>query len=452
MEDHALYDMKRTRLLRYLGSDPTFRIPARVAILGNSSFAHARNLTTVTFAPGSVLRRIESCTFLEASLKSIRIPKTVSYIDGTSWSGCDLDSISIHPDNPYFYIAGPLLMDTSGRLVRYLAVQPDVVIGARVRTFGSYAFYGRKWLSSITFAADAVLRKLESYVFLESCLRFLDIPPTLEVIDGTALGSVELEDIVVQDGNEFFRVENGLLIEINGRRAVRYFGTETVVTVNSDILVLGQYCFCNCKALTAVVFAPDSHLKRIEGNVFAGSSVHSLTLPRSVSFIEGPAISDSKIERIAIEDGSLSLAVDGDFVLDLDHQRVVRYLGSKSRVEIAREIRVLGKSSFKASKSLLTVSFAPDTQLLRIESNAFFSSTLKSFCVPATVRFLEASAFSATDVESIQVEEGNLYFSVKNQFLLDFEGARIHRYNSLRYFDHWQFCVFPLFLAESHRV
>jgi hypothetical protein len=68
-----------------------------------------------------------------------------------------------------------------------------------------------------------------------------------------------------------------------------------------------------------VTFEPDSQLDRIEVSVFCDcSSLKSLFLPASLTFLAGSAFSKTAISLIAIEDGNSHFRVSGSFVTDLE--------------------------------------------------------------------------------------------------------------------------------------
>jgi hypothetical protein len=72
-------------------------IPPGVTTIENGAFNGCGNLTKITFAPESQLKRIQSFAFLRcSSLKSIDIPPDVEEIAFSSFLGCSsLTSITI---------------------------------------------------------------------------------------------------------------------------------------------------------------------------------------------------------------------------------------------------------------------------------------------------------------------------------------------------------------------
>jgi hypothetical protein len=74
-------------------------------------------------------------------------------------------------------------------------------------------------------------------------------------------------------------------------------------------------------------------------------------------------------------------------------------------------------------RSLCSVTFESGSRLTRIQSRAFgcYSSS-KSFCIPASLQFINGLALGGTTVSELEVEEGHFSFCVSGDFLRDAEG------------------------------
>jgi hypothetical protein len=67
---------------------------------------------------------------------------------------------------------------------------------------------------------------------------------------------------------------------------------------------------------------------------------------------------------------------------------------SLQSILIADNVEILGSRCFSYCKSLSSISFESNSQLTRIESYAFFGSSLQSIIIPSTVRILGSKCFS----------------------------------------------------------
>jgi hypothetical protein len=95
-------------------------------------------------------------------------------------------------------------------------------------------------------------------------------------------------------------------------------------------------------------------------------------------------------------------------------------------VKIPPQIEVIWPSAFSLCEDLSVIEFARDTKLYRIYANAFDKcSLLKSICIPASVDSIDSQAFAFPCLSDVQVADGNRYFRVSGDFLLDFEGTSL---------------------------
>jgi hypothetical protein len=70
-------------------------IPASVVVLGKSSFAGCKSLSSVRFEKGSRLERIEESAFSDSELRLIVIPASVVVLGKSSFAGCkSLESVT----------------------------------------------------------------------------------------------------------------------------------------------------------------------------------------------------------------------------------------------------------------------------------------------------------------------------------------------------------------------
>jgi hypothetical protein len=60
---------------------------------------------------------------------------------------------------------------------------------------------------------------------------------------------------------------------------------------------------------------------------------------------------------------------------------------------IPRNIEIIGQGCSHSCQSLKSISFESDSQLKRIDSQAFSSSSLQSIVVPRSVEYLASSCF-----------------------------------------------------------
>jgi hypothetical protein len=86
---------------------------------------------------------------------------------------------------------------------------------------------------------------------------------------------------------------------------------------------------------------------------------------------------------------------------------VIQYLGKLTEKIVARDIEILGKSSFDGSQ-IRSLQFESYSKLTRIEALCFHSSPLKSICIPCSVEIVcESSFYGCTSLEFVNFESNS---------------------------------------------
>jgi hypothetical protein len=154
------------------------------------------------------------------------------------------------------------------------------------------------------------------------------------------------------------------------------------ICIPRDVEILDKSRFLMCWQLESITFENESQLRRIEELCFAYGSLKSICIPRNVDFINGPAFTNSRCTYIAVDPNNLRYSIDQDFLIDRIDMALIRYFGSSSRVYIWNEIQILGESCFCYCKELVSITFADETRLTRIEKSCFSNCSLKSIVIP----------------------------------------------------------------------
>ena len=69
-----------------------------------------------------------------------------------------------------------------------------------------------------------------------------------------------------------------------------------------------------------------------------------------------------------------------------------------------KEVKTIGQGAFAGHKNLKIITLP--TQLITIEKEAFFSTSIKSIFIPSGVRVIKQDAFNASTLTSVQFSEG----------------------------------------------
>jgi hypothetical protein len=145
-------------------------------------------------------------------------------------------------------------------------------------------------------------------------------------------------------------------------------------------------------------------LRRIENSCFKECSLRSICIPPNVDFIDGSAFARSNYQSITVDSNNRRFSIDQDFLIDNIEMRLIQYFESSNHVHIWDDIEILGKSCFDCCDYLESIAFESRSPLKRIEKGCFLGCSLKSIYIPRNVKFLDASCFESSVLESITFE------------------------------------------------
>jgi hypothetical protein len=159
-------------------------------------------------------------------------------------------------------------------------------------------------LQEVTFEEGSSLKRIEDSVFFRTDIDSIQIPKDVCDLSGKSL--VGLKSISIESGNEHFSVSGSCVYDLSGRKLIRTFGDVSQFCVWSDVEILGEGCFYECKSLRKVTFETGSSLKRIEKEAFSRSGITSIRIPASVEILCEHCFSCcSQLREVTFEEGSL---------------------------------------------------------------------------------------------------------------------------------------------------
>jgi hypothetical protein len=219
----------------------------------------------MTFVSGSRLERIEESAFDRSGLKSIEIPGSVTFIDGSAFALLSLNSVSVSPDNIRFRVRDSFLEDFDGSTIyRYFGSCRSIEIPSSVVVLGKASFCWCESLESVTFESDSRLERIEESAFGESGLKSILIPSSVIVLGKASFyGCNSLESVTFESDSRLERIEE-FVFSRSGLKSI---------LIPSSVVVLGKSSFYGCRSLESVRFESDSRMERIDASVFEGSRV-----------------------------------------------------------------------------------------------------------------------------------------------------------------------------------
>ena len=234
----------------------------------------------------------------------------------------------------------------------------SVTIPNSVTSFGYATFGGSGNITdglTVTFAPTSSLQALAQGAFVNSFLRSIDIPSSVQTIE-----------------LDVFRGCQSL----------------TNVTIPSSVLSLGASAFQSSTSLTTITI-PNS-VTSIGNSAFANSYITSITVPSSVTYIGDGAFSYCY--------SLLSIDITSASITSINSLTFVNVIATQ--ITIPSGVTSIGTQAFQDSS--LTELSLPGS-VATIGDQAYYNTDLTSISIPATVASIGSQAFSGTPATSITV-------------------------------------------------
>jgi hypothetical protein len=272
----------------------SFTVPSSVEILGDRCFAGNSDLETVIFEEESKLRKIGKLAFALCKIRSFTIPASVNEIDGSAFSGCPLEEITITPGNRSLILRGNTLVTSDGtEIVKSFGLEREIFVAREVAILHKSCFESLKCLRALKFEPESKLRKI-SRSALSGCdsLRSIVVPPSV----------IEIDEFAFQEcfGLEFCAIhENAMLLRI-GNEAFAGCICLRSFYFPKKVERIGENCFGNCRSLSRLRFGSRDTLRKI---------VRDAALNESLEYLGFTEISHRF--RIEVEDDGWDLSFPG---------------------------------------------------------------------------------------------------------------------------------------------
>ena len=217
-------------------------------------FAYSsRNLTEVTFAEGSRITRIDQNAFARcSSLRTLRLPETVTYIGYDAFTDCTSLRELYLPDGVNAIMPNAFTRDT-----------------ALVLSVG-YGSYAKDWAAS---RGIAYTEREPAVVASGVCGENLT-------------WSLTSDGVLTLEGT-------GPMATYYGEANIPWHANRALITtvnVGAGVTKLTTNAFCGCTNLETVNFAENSRLQMLGGSAFKScTSLKSITLPEGLTAISGNA-------------------------------------------------------------------------------------------------------------------------------------------------------------------
>jgi hypothetical protein len=212
---------------------------------------------------------------------------------------------------------GELLLTIEGDcLVRYLGTDRDVQVPDQIQRFGPHSF-AEAGVRSLSFTRNSQLRRIDSQAFFRcASLRLLEIPPSVDSIDGSAFACCRILQLFIAKANRHFRFSGQCLMDFPRTSLVRYLGSDSDLTIACNVEAISDGAFSYCDTIRSVAFESPSQLRRIGGRAFAKcANLKSISIPSSTESLgESSFLKCKALRTVRVESGSqLRLIEPGAF-------------------------------------------------------------------------------------------------------------------------------------------
>lgn len=439
--DGVLFNRELTTLYRYPPSSPRseYIIPDSVTRIAGNAFESCRGLRAVTI-PSSVTNIGNGAFLYCEKLGSIAIPEGVTRIASKSFDECRSLTNVVFGSRVTNICSEAFFRCASLRRV----VIPDsvtalgdsafsecgnleyVTLGSGIERLGTWVFGSGSALKQIRLPDS--LKRIGSNAFAGCGITNLVLGPNVNDIDIYTLGGIP--NLVIVEENQTYRLQQGVLFNRDMTTLVRYPANrkDAEYRVPDGVTTVGTRAFMHAYWLKSCPLP--ATVKNIGEYAFCHSGLEELTLPDSVTVIEGCAFMGCESLRSVRSLGSITLLDSWTFGSNPKLTRVVLPATLKKLEQeftncpnLAEFVVAEGNTAFRTSDGVLFNRAM--TELLRyptqrketeyrvpdgittVGASAFAGvASLTKLSFSATVTNIGAGAFQRTTLRQVSISAG----------------------------------------------
>jgi len=465
-----------------LGYDPyEYTVPTTVEKIRPSAFARVEGFTSVKMS--APLKEIGADAFNTCRyLQTVTVPSTVTDIADGAFSGSiALTAINVEAGNSVYasadgvlynanktelvsypagkqgaYTTEPTTKKIRKRAFYYAAKITKLTLTPSVEEIDNDAFQGTSNLKELVFQPTSNIKKIGTWVFVNSGLEKLELPASLQELGAAAFnGCTKLKTVTVDNGSQLQSIGNGSFKGCTNLESFRFLGTSVLQTIETNafsgdtklptfeipksVTMINTGAFNGCSNMSSVTFAAPAQITTIGQGAFQNTGLLSIDLPETVTTLEQSAFNScQKITTINIPAattnidpkafqfcGSLTAihvdknntkysSVDG-FLLSKDKKTLVSFPPGKANTYytmLPPVIEEIGPYAFYYIQNLENVTIPEKVK--KIGAHAF------DMCKQLnTIAFLSKTPIPATDVDNTafyaaNVDKSKIDISVRN--------------------------------------
>ena len=392
-EDGELQSSNGNLLL--VDSTGTLTIPDSVTKIGEGAFANLEGLKTIII-PGSVREIAKNAFTNNKTLEKVIIKEGLEKIGEIAFGDCtNLKTVEM-PNS---------IIEIEKNAFRGCIELQKINIPNKLKNIRPYTFYECKKLSNIVIPNS--VEKIWQFAFFKTDIEEINIPKnTKEIMSSSFSLCTKLKNINVEEGNENFQFENGILFN----------------KTKEDMIIILE------SAIDGTTFKiPKTVTSLKEGQISSFENITSIEIPASVKTIEtGFFIGNPNINNVIIEEENTNYSVKDGAIYNKDQTILLIYFAKTPKVELAEGVIELRENAFRLNTELSEIKL-PES-LIKIGGLAFSLVNSKLLELNLGKRIKELDPLFAYGLHNIKItiDKYNENYCIENNMIFNKEKTILH--------------------------
>ena len=369
--------------LLLVGTDGKIRIPSNVVKIGEGAFSNVKGLKEVTI-PGNVKEIGRNAFSNNQTLEKVVMEDGVKTIGLGAFYNCTLlKSVSMTDS----------VITLNEQSFNGCISLSDIKLSNNITEI-PYNFSGCSSLNQ--FKLPPSVKKI-SNILWNTGVEEIYLPSSLETIDGACFKGTNLSKITVDKDNINFVVEDGILYG-SGKTSIIYLTADK-------------------KKEESITIAEG--VTKLDGIIFAESSIQNISLPSTLTTIENYFSSDN-IKSITVAEGNKYFASKDGSLYNKDMTKTVAIISDEQKVTIPEGVTAIGSYSLYLCKNATEVVFPESLKSLRAYSitHGNKSTAVEKVSIGASVNDIAHLAlYNGYKLKEVNINSGNKTYSADDNFL-----------------------------------
>ena len=369
--------------LLLVGTDGKIRIPSNVVKIGEGAFSNVDGLKEVII-PGNVKEIGQNAFSSNKTLEKVVMEEGVTTIGLGAFYNCTLlKSVSMTDS----------VVTLNEQSFNGCISLSDIKLSNNITEI-PYNFSGCSSLNQ--FKLPTSVKKI-SNILWNTGVEEIYLPSSLETIDGACFKGTNLSKITVDKGNINFVVEDGILYG-SGKTSIIYLTADK-------------------KKEESITIAEG--VTKLDGIIFAESSIQNISLPSTLTTIENYFSSDN-IKSITVAEGNKYFASKDGSLYNKDMTKTVAIISDEQKVTIPEGVTAIGSYSLYLCKNATEVVFPESLKSLRAYSitHGNKSTAVEKVSIGASVNDIAHLAlYNGYKLKEVNINSGNKTYSADDNFL-----------------------------------